>query len=144
MESIGAALGGVVHLRAGLTSVTAGVAVAHHGGFLQFVRAQQQVGGAGVVQVEIGVHLVVAVDGEQVRSRRQSESGEVSVAAAGRGIGRNARRGLGHVGHVVAGIRHQLDLLGVVRGGDVAILRLHDGRLSGDFHRLRTPRHSHL
>src|SRR5712691_6426374 len=64
MPVVAAGFGGVVHLRAGLASILPGVAVGHDRSFLQLVGAQQKVGGAGVVQVEVGVHLVIAVDGE--------------------------------------------------------------------------------
>ena len=71
VKLLGAGLGDVVHLRARLTSILAGIAVENDRGLLNLVRAERQVAGAGVIQVQVRVHVVVAIDGEQVGDARQ-------------------------------------------------------------------------
>ena len=70
VERVGAGLGGIVHLRAGLASVLAGVTVEDHRSLGNLVGAQRQVAGARVVQVEVRVHIIGAVHGDRGWNRR--------------------------------------------------------------------------
>src|SRR5208283_2342613 len=103
VESIGAGLGHVGDLRSGQLSVLARVRVADNGGFLHLVRTDGEVGRTRVVDVEIRIHVVLAVDREQVRGRRQALDSEVPVALSS--VHHRARSGLGNTGEVTTGIR---------------------------------------
>src|SRR5258708_11002454 len=83
MKLIGAGFGGEIHLCAGLTSVLASVSVLYYRSLIDFVRPQRQVACAGVVQIQVRVHVVVAVGGKEIRRAWKSVRAEIPVAAAG-------------------------------------------------------------
>src|SRR5215831_114522 len=103
MPLVGSGLGYVIDLRSSQLSVLSGVAVVGDRGFLNVVRAQQKVGGAGVVQVQEGIVVILAINCEQVRCARESERGKVSKSALR--VHRDARRGLSNGAQVIAWIR---------------------------------------
>ena len=122
MECVGAGLGHVVDLRAGLAAILAGVTVDDHGRFRNLICAQRQIAGAGVVQVEVRVHVVGAVDREQVRNARQAERREVAVSAAGADRDAGSRERIGC--HVIAGRGQIFKLERVVGGRQVGVFVL--------------------
>ena len=97
-----------------------------------FVLAQQQVGGARVVQVQERIVVIHAVQGEQVRSRGDAEAGEVAVT--GTGVHDRTRGGLGDEAQVVAGVGNFRNFAGVEGGGDFRSLRLQQRSFAGDFY----------
>src|SRR5579875_44821 len=100
VKGVGAGLGDIVDLNTRLLAVLSAVGVGDHASFLHLVLTQHQVGGAGVVQVQVQVHLVFTVDGEHIGGRRQTGSLEVAITHAGVHV--HAGRGLRDIGQVVA------------------------------------------
>src|ERR1019366_7986400 len=137
-----ARLGNVVDLGAGLLAVLSRVCVADDGGFLQFVLAQSQVGSTRVIQVQVRIHVVLAVDRKQVGGGGKAVRAEVAITLAR--VHGYAGRGLSYVGEVIAAVRLVLNDVLVEIGGQVGIVCLHQGRSTGDFHRLRAGAHYHL
>ena len=139
---VGARLGHVGDLRAGLLTVLARVGIGDNGRFLQIVLAQRQVGGAGVVQVQVRIHVVLAVHGEQVRGGGKTGGLEVAVAHAGVHV--DAGSGLGNVGNVVTAVGLVGDQVLIEVGRQVGVVRLAPAEPPSDFHRLRVGAHRHL
>jgi hypothetical protein len=96
-------------LGAGQLAILAGVCIGDDRGFLNLVGADSEVGRTGVIDVEVRIHVILAVDREQVRGRRQAIHGEVPIATGVVHLG--ARRCLGDVSNVAAGIGQQRYLL---------------------------------
>src|SRR5260370_7385860 len=83
MPGVGTGLSAVVNLGTRLATILAGVSVVHDRDFLQFITAEQKVAGAGIVEVQKGVVVIIAIYGEEIGSARQTESAEVAVSAPG-------------------------------------------------------------
>ncbi len=81
VERVGSRLGHIRDLRARKLSVLAAVGIRNDGRFGDFILPQRKVRRARVVNVEIRVHVVFAVDREQVRGSRHTVGGEVAVPA---------------------------------------------------------------
>ena len=81
MIGIGAGLGHVRDLGTRELSILSAIGIRDNCRFANFVLTQRQIRGARVVDVEIRVHVVLAVHCEQIRRSRQTVDGEVSVAA---------------------------------------------------------------
>lgn len=139
MECVGSGLGHVGDLGAGQLAILAGVCVGDDRGFLNLVGADGQVGRTGVIDVEIRIHVVLAVDREQVRGRRQAIHGEVSVATGVVHLG--ARRCLGDVGNVAAGIGQQRYLLLRIASTDAGAAGVYNRRGTRYFDSGRRSRH---
>ena len=124
MPCAAAGAGDFVHLRAAQAAKGRIVAVGGHSHRLNVVAAQQQVGGARVVQVQVGIALVAAVDGKGIGGGRQTVGGEVAVAALR--IHHSAGSGLRDEGQVAAGIGEILELLQVEAGGELRFIYVHN------------------
>src|SRR5580658_987336 len=124
VKRVGAGARAVVDLRARHAAVLAGVTVADHGDFLHVIATEQQVAGAGVVQVKKWVVIVVAIHSEKIGSTGQAKSTEIAIARAARCVHGNAWSGLGNVGNVVAGIWNTLDGARIKGCGDIRVFGL--------------------
>ncbi len=102
MKLVAAGFGDVGNLHACLLTILAGIRVGNNRGLLQVILAQGQVGGAGVVQVQERIHVILTVDGENVGSSGQTRGLEVAIAHAGIHVDAGGR--LGHVGNVVTAV----------------------------------------
>src|SRR5260370_36771627 len=124
MPGVGTGLSAVVNLGTRLATILAGVSVVHDRDFLQFITAEQKVAGAGIVEVQKGVVVIIAIYGEEIGSARKTESAEVAVSAAGIIAHGDTGCGLRHIGDVSAWVRDFLDLFGLKNGGDVGVFGL--------------------
>ncbi len=132
MELVAAALGRVIDGGAGLTSVLAGVAVGDNSDFLHFILAEEQIAGAGVVEVQKGIVFVVAIFGEEIRSGGQTKGGKVSVSATA-GVHRDTGSDVGEVGDVATWVRQLLHDATIDSGCDVGIFGLQHRSFAADF-----------
>src|SRR3984957_7148671 len=124
VKRVGAGARAVVDFPARHTAVLAGVTVADYRDFLHVIATEQQVAGAGVVQVEKRIVIVVAIYGEKIGGTGQAEGTEIAIAGGARGVHGNARSGLGNVGNVVAGIWNALHGARIKGCGDVRVFGL--------------------
>src|SRR5581483_9260925 len=132
VKVVGSGLGDVIYGRAAELSVLTRVAVVDNRGFLYVVLSQQQVGSAGIVQVQEWIIFILAVDGEQIGSSWKTVRG--SVAISGLRIHDSARRSLHDVTQIIARVGKQCDLLGSKGSRDVAVLRLYHATFGGNFY----------
>jgi len=142
VKLVAARLGNVGNLRARLLAELTAVGVGSNGRFLNVVTAKGQVGRSRVVQVQVRIHVVLAVDREHVGGSRKTGGLEVAVAAAG--IHVDARCGLRYVGDVIAAVGLIGDHGLIEAGRQVGIVGVHQWDLRGHFHRLRTRAHRHF
>ena len=138
VETVSAGFRVVVNLSARLSAVLPSISVAYHSHFLDFVPAQQQVTRTGVIEIQEGIVVIVAVDGEKVCGSRQAERAEIPESTAAGGIHSDARRRLSDVSDIAAGIGYVLDLPGIKIRADVSVLGLHFIAASGNFHTERS------
>ena len=85
-------------------------------------------------RLRYGIHVIRAIDGEQVRNARQSEYREVAVPSAGADGDAGGRQRISR--HVVPGGRQIRQLRAVERGSQIGIIGLHHGDLPLDRHGL--------
>ena len=116
-----------IHVGAGVAPVFDAVAVLHYRSFGNLILAQQKIAGAGVIQVQVGIVIVVPVDSEQVRGAGQSVRAEVPVPAAR--VDRDAGDRERHSGDVATRRREVFYLRGVEAPRKIRVLRIHHGRL---------------
>ena len=100
---VGAGLGHIRDLGTGKLTVLSTVWIRDDRRFTDFVLAQSEVRGTGVVDVEVRVHVVLAVDREQVRSGRQSVNRKVAVSSGS--IDDSTRSRVRDVGDITTGAR---------------------------------------
>jgi len=130
VELVAAGLGNVVHVHAGEGSEVAGISVGDDVCFLDFVRAQEEVGSARVAQVQEGIVVVHSVESKEVRSAWHSVRFKVAVAALR--ICDYAGSKLRRIRQIIAGVGNLRNLLLRQRRADVAILRFDEGRNFSD------------
>ena len=103
MVGVGARLRHIGDLRAGELSILSAVGVGDDRRFADFVLAQRKVRRTRVVDVEVRVHVVFAVDRKQVRRGRHAVDREVAVTAGA--VHDRARSRVGDVGDVTTSAR---------------------------------------
>ncbi len=127
VELVRSGAGDEIHVCAGIASVFDAVAVLHHGGFGNLVLAEQKVAGAGIVEVQVGIVIVVPVNREQIRRSWQSVRAEVPISTARvHGDAGNRER---DCGNVATRRREVFYLRGIEASRQIRVLRIHYGRL---------------
>src|ERR1700687_1243125 len=131
MELVGTGFGGVVDVGACCAAVLARVTIGYYADLLQLVRAEQQVAGAGVVQVIRRIVVIVTIHGVEVGSARLAVGREIAVAAAS--AHRNARGHQSIVGDVLTGAGYPLNRFAINGRRDVAVVGLQQWSSRADF-----------
>ena len=109
MPVVCAVLGDIVHVSAGQAAILTGITVTYASGLLNVVLSEQEIGCAGIVEVEERIVLVHSVYGKHVRGSRGAIDGRVAIARLG--VHDRTGSGLHDVAEIIAGIGHVLDLL---------------------------------
>ena len=129
MKLVGSRAGNVIHVGASRSAERSRVAAGSYSHFLNLVEAERKVGGPGIVQVQIRIVVVHAIDRKEVAGGGDAVGRKVAVTRLG--VHSRSSGHLRGVSNVVAGVRRLLNLLlGQVRPGTCIANVQRNGRLA--------------
>ena len=139
MKAVAAGLADDIYLRAGHASVIGAISVKHHRRFRDFVRTERIVACARVVDIEVRIHVVGAI--QRVQNRRAGDAVDACVSLAAASTGDHAWNSEHDVRDIAAIHRQFRHLRSVKTGCEVGVLGLQDRGLGANFDHFRGPLH---